>query len=618
MPKLARRTWGIPTVNSTIERNTLFPAPEQNQVVINLETGAAERWTGLAWASAWSLSLASQPGVFTPTLGPFNADATGATQAGDAINACATAAGVGATLFFPPGSTFLLDTVLKPLAGQTWVCYGATFKRKNQVSDITTAVYTLGVRAGSTPVTNGAQFRVGTTVSMFKAATQELNVHLIAGIVGNTLDLNGNMGVSIAAGATIVSSHELINSSAADVRVYGGTWDGNRANNNLYQRWEIHSTVHIISDRGRVFDLYIHDSQSDGAELGGAGIKFGNLDIIDSQGNGVHLGGPISQWHASNIRIVNANLSGTATGHADGGFIASDAVGTGACDGLYVENAISCIGSWDQDDDSEVHFNNVYGKNCTTNFIKSINNNLAFGRFRLSNFQATDCGPLSINQTADPGDPTAGGYKQLFVNGELLRTQVIVVGGRNICFDNVIVDYTGDTTTTCVHIARSKDISWGPGCQVLGGLTGMFVEGVHAGADNIRISGLFREQQVYGILLSPIAAGNKNWVLVAPQVITSASVPGGYKGIGLGNGCLLSGGMIDIGAGTYGVEFPNGGVGVNGAMAIGVVVRSPGGTPSMKMFGGSQNNFAVNNFVQQAISNSAGVSNTVADTYTIP
>lgn len=51
MPTFARQVDAIPVVQTTAQRAVLFPSPEPNQRVQNLETGAIERWTNGAWAT---------------------------------------------------------------------------------------------------------------------------------------------------------------------------------------------------------------------------------------------------------------------------------------------------------------------------------------------------------------------------------------------------------------------------------------------------------------------------------------------------------------------------------------------------------------------------------------
>lgn len=52
MPEFAKRIDGIPLVDTTAERGTLFPTPSVGQRVQNLQTGRIERYTGSAWVTA--------------------------------------------------------------------------------------------------------------------------------------------------------------------------------------------------------------------------------------------------------------------------------------------------------------------------------------------------------------------------------------------------------------------------------------------------------------------------------------------------------------------------------------------------------------------------------------
>jgi hypothetical protein len=64
---------------------------------------------------------------FDPSLPPWNADKTGATNATAAINACAEAAGVGGRLDFSPGTYRIVGKLEKTKDHQWWDCYGAVF-----------------------------------------------------------------------------------------------------------------------------------------------------------------------------------------------------------------------------------------------------------------------------------------------------------------------------------------------------------------------------------------------------------------------------------------------------------------------------------------------------------
>lgn len=61
MPQFAPSTWGIPTVNSTADRSTLFPTPTTNQQVFNLQTAAYERYNGSTWVTVFAAALQGDP-----------------------------------------------------------------------------------------------------------------------------------------------------------------------------------------------------------------------------------------------------------------------------------------------------------------------------------------------------------------------------------------------------------------------------------------------------------------------------------------------------------------------------------------------------------------------------
>lgn len=73
---------GIPVVQSTTERDTLFPSPDTNQRVWDLGTGYLERWNGSAWIQ--SVPLGNTGSVVTARS--FGAKGDGSTDDTSAIN----------------------------------------------------------------------------------------------------------------------------------------------------------------------------------------------------------------------------------------------------------------------------------------------------------------------------------------------------------------------------------------------------------------------------------------------------------------------------------------------------------------------------------------------------
>ena len=97
MPTFARQVDAIPVVNTTAERAVLFPNPEQNQRVQNLETGAIERWTSGAWQSDYDL-YSSNGAINVKTYGAVG---DGVTDDSAAVQAAFDAASDGIVQFGP-------------------------------------------------------------------------------------------------------------------------------------------------------------------------------------------------------------------------------------------------------------------------------------------------------------------------------------------------------------------------------------------------------------------------------------------------------------------------------------------------------------------------------------
>ena len=126
MPTFARQVDAIPVVNTSAERAVLFPSPEQNQRVQNLETGAIERWTSGAWQTDYEVySFGGAVNVKTHgALGDDGADDSAAIQAAE------VAAGAGGTLIFPEG-TYRCVGLTSSANAQQWIGLGQVILKKN-------------------------------------------------------------------------------------------------------------------------------------------------------------------------------------------------------------------------------------------------------------------------------------------------------------------------------------------------------------------------------------------------------------------------------------------------------------------------------------------------------
>lgn len=97
--------WGIPVVQSTVDRGVLFPTPQVNQRVHNLQTSRIERWTGTHWVT-------DSFGI-TVDVTDYGATGDGVTDDLASIQAAVDAVSVtGGTVTFPtPGRYAISGTI---------------------------------------------------------------------------------------------------------------------------------------------------------------------------------------------------------------------------------------------------------------------------------------------------------------------------------------------------------------------------------------------------------------------------------------------------------------------------------------------------------------------------
>lgn len=538
----------------------------------------------------------------------WGADPTGATSSREAIKNASEDIGEGGILNFTPGGIWLLDGVVYPRwNNQTWNGNGSRLKRCDIIqTDIYTPITTSGNQTFT--VADASDFEVGMSVGFAQSGAHHtdtlrlpsLTFHVITSIVGNVVTCNGGGATeAIASGAILYTSFEMVtanNTYDADYFTFRGfVLDGNATNNTLANRWEIHSTLLTSGDHTLLEDLTLIDAQADGILWVGNKPKMHNIRVYDSQGNGIHLG-LTYDWQASNIHIINANLGGTSVGHADGGFIFSNLINRGTLTGLFVENAISTLGSLDYDGNNEAQFSMIYGKDCTY-FLEMQVPAVRCDKVTITNWRADNCGEFNINESQNTGSfPANTGVHYLQIsNGIATNTKVRLVRAAGVTFDACTFDFTGDTTSTIVDITQCWDVTFTDSCQFIGGRYAYVAAGV---CQNLLLKGVLRNQYDGGAVTQSLTTGSVGVCFDGTHVSNDTTSNTTYIGLKIGSyGVRAHRVHMNLLKGALGMEL------LSTAIVDACVIRTPVACPSIRLYGGgsSVNNYVRGNWIVQAI-----------------
>lgn len=589
-------------------------------------TGAS--WTGISAALAtWVGSTALGLGYNVLRAGAVGDGVTDDTLA---LRAAIAAAGVNGTLVFPAGKTFLLSGHLTPLSGQTWIGYGATLKRCNQISATTSTNIAIGSGTLALTMTTDptvAGFRVGMDVAVFNGATYDTLNHPIVSIVGSVVTVSTAFATAFPTGGTVVTSLMQIESpvhytgpqlpNCTRVTIAGFTFDGNRANNTLLTKWELHSEIDLYPycDDCVVRDCYLHDCQSEGICCGGAKFVVENNYLLDCNGNGIHFSGSTGGTARGNF-VKNCNLLGAAPGHADGCIIFSNTIGDTFLLNNYCENGLSGFGSIDYDANSSVVITGNIVKTCTLAIEGNIPNGVNCGRVVIANNLFYSSGPVSW-----VGSVGGFGPYGLVISDNYFDATTLVVSR---CLDVVVSGNVFRNPTAATPAVGVIDVTDArqvliEGNALRGGWAGVYIQS-SVGAAQLTVRGnQFSNQYAWGFGGGSAAqvgtgctvAGNAFWT------DAGAGVSAGYIAISVTNGTFVLNNTLQLAAGAYGISCPNGSGGVQGAIVVGNMVRSTGLTASIRTFGGSINNIIKDNGVQQSMVDGGTPNNTVVNNLTL-
>ena len=574
-------------------------------------TSAATATTNAGEAAASATVAATQATAATTAVSGLpivpNATGDGTTDDSDAL---LTAIATGRALSLQRGKTYLISMPLVLGTGQVLHGNGATIKRANQATTTTTATITSGSTNSIAVATGGgAKFKVGQRIAVYNGSNYSTDAPVIQSIVGDTITTATSFHLSAGSPwsgtTTVAHAYDAIN-VGQDGKIEGLVIDGNKSNWTKY-RWETSVEIGVIGPRSTVRNVYLHDCPSDGVMEHAAGDNcvYDNIRVLNCNGNGLHLSG------STNPRVTgfwgkNLNLD-TAVGHADGGIILSNGVVDAVIDGFYVNNAISGVASFDSTDNSDLTITNGVIRNCTGTAMEgTFPSGTAANNILISNIRIYNSVRLDINQTSAGSSVFPSRWHMTNVYME--DTRLNIVNARNITLDDVSVNMGSATTGSNVTISNSKNINYNSG-MVTGGSAAIYVVG--SASERVKIGAGVR-------VITPNGTGvyfdngiGADCVAQGVQIYLDSTATASCYGILQSSGTLAQDCVIRMDHGV-GIQQNQ-----SNCLTIGNTIRQAAGT-SIKNFGGSTGNIAINNLISAAVSNGGGGSNTFTGNVTIP
>lgn len=545
---------------------------------------------------------------FWTSVDAHGAVGNGTTDDTLAIRAAVTAAGAHGTLVFTPGKTYLVSGTIELLEQQVVIGYGATIKRCNQITATTTGSISTGSGSVTVGVSSVGGLKVGMDVAVFSGGTFDIHQHAILSISGSNVTLGTAFTTGFASGATIITAFRTMYAPDGG-KVYGLTFDGNRANNTSFGRWEIHQAIYVLGLGSVVQDCTFNNEVSEGVYAAGSGVAVHNNRITNCGGNGIHMSG-CTGAKVTNNYVYNANLA--STGHEDGLICFSDLTEYALVANNYLDTGICGVSSIDTDGNSNVVITGNIIKNCTAYGIEGDvpSDQGLVGKLTITGNILEDC--VVVKLAHGTRSSSKGVVNCVFASNLLKNTKLSVVKATGISVASNVIDLRGNTTSVVVNI-EDADVVMSSN-QIMGGRYGLYASG---GCVLTMSANFFLNQYTYAASILDVTGGGAivgNTIKVESGFSTASS----YEGIKCAEGSVVSDNILEIAttSSEYAITCPSASSSTPGAIVKNNIIRSANLAGAIRMWGGSYNNFVVGNYTQQSIS-SPGSYNTSAGNYTI-
>jgi hypothetical protein len=433
---------------------------------------------------------------------------------------------------------------------------GGTLKRIDEVK--TTITQSLVVGNLSATVTSSAGFAVGQDVRIYKAGYGDTNYNtnrmVITEIQGNTIYWSGALTQSFASGDFLITACKLLSVSDGCV-VDGIDFDGNKANNTSFTRWDVQNECYgtVNTAEYSIINCKFYNSVADTLVLYGNKVTVSNCRFENINGNAVHFS-DTDQCIIENCYIENTNLATSAVvGHAGGCISFSDKNKNIIISNNILVNGIYGIGYSSGSTSSANHYNALIQGNtirdCRTGAmdLRSTTAGVRFDDMTILGNKIYNSGIVDITSSASSVAKRKLVFKDnVIFNG---RISISYVEDCEIADNKVLNDVnspesslvTDDITNTSILVmaSGSKKIIIDRN-HVYAGRYGIYVSGSTdtTGQFSIRNNYVFKTYEV-GIRVFSTGALYQ-WAVTGNYVGNETTCLSTWDGIGISANCMIA------------------------------------------------------------------------------
>ncbi|MBK7788919.1 MAG: hypothetical protein IPJ54_10150 [Saprospiraceae bacterium] len=511
----------------------------------------------------------------------------------DALQRCINSAGNYGAVQFDNGFVYNNAGTLILKEGQILDGRNATLRRINRISS-TISSHNSG--SNEIFVADSTLFEVGMNIVAKMGNDYSYSYNIVAKS-GNKLTLYAFMSllnnqIISFSGAEIFTASYQISAVQPNIRIDNLMLDGNKEGNLLDNRWEFSGELYLQSENGKFMNLSIANSIGESINLFGNNPLLRNITIFNGNGNGIHLG-TNSRYTIDNVRIENVNLLAMqedySLGHEGGAIAFSDNVHGGLVHNVYVENALAVVGGISGEDDSDNNYDKLTGINCKKAFeIKQLYGGDKLKDIQITNSKFINCSSLEISSNlTTPVANTARNIK--LRNVDLINTSLLIANIDSLYLDWILFSASSEDNMINLDFVNNSTVN---NLKMAGGKNIYINQCDNLLFSNFDVSSTFGSNAIN-------AANSVGYVQFRNGSVKHDNCPSGYRGIYAGPKTIVDNVLVNLnGPAQSGIEM-----GTSSESRAGIVrncnIITSANVPSIKCFASTQNNYLINNIVNQ-------------------